>query len=299
MRHAYLIIAHNDFEMLNALLSALDDERNDIYVHIDIKAKNYNENILKESVKFGNLHVYQEIDVRWGTESQVKCEMFLIKKAVNHRYHDYYHIISGVDYPIKSLDEIDAFFEKNYGKEFIHFDKSLASEEALDRVFYFHPFNKFYKVTGSKIIHRLFFVLDDLCVQFQKAFHKKKRLPFEIIQKGCNWCSITHDCAQYIIKSERKIETLVKKSRCADEVFIQTIVVNSKFINNLYLPTFNNDYRSCARLIVWDKNNIRSPKTLTLSDYQLIIDSEQIYARKLNSQISKELIQVLKQEVNK
>lgn len=38
MKHAYLIIAHNELEVLKRLISALDDERNDIYIHIDQKA---------------------------------------------------------------------------------------------------------------------------------------------------------------------------------------------------------------------------------------------------------------------
>lgn len=35
IKHAYLIIAHNDYPVLEALLSMLDDERNDIYLYID------------------------------------------------------------------------------------------------------------------------------------------------------------------------------------------------------------------------------------------------------------------------
>ena len=38
MKHAYLIIAHNEWEILHTLLTMLDDERNDIYLHIDRRA---------------------------------------------------------------------------------------------------------------------------------------------------------------------------------------------------------------------------------------------------------------------
>lgn len=37
MRHAYLIIAHNEFEVLKLLIECLDDSRNDIYIHFDKK----------------------------------------------------------------------------------------------------------------------------------------------------------------------------------------------------------------------------------------------------------------------
>ena len=38
MKHAYLIMAHNHWEHLAELLSALDHPNNDIYLHIDRKA---------------------------------------------------------------------------------------------------------------------------------------------------------------------------------------------------------------------------------------------------------------------
>lgn len=38
MKHAYLIIAHNEPEVLRRLVKSVDDKRNDIYIHIDKKA---------------------------------------------------------------------------------------------------------------------------------------------------------------------------------------------------------------------------------------------------------------------
>ena len=37
-RHAYLIMAHNQFDLLCKLIRELDYELNDIYIHIDKKA---------------------------------------------------------------------------------------------------------------------------------------------------------------------------------------------------------------------------------------------------------------------
>ena len=39
MKHAYLIIAHHEFEVLEKLVQSLDDVRNDIYIHFDRKLK--------------------------------------------------------------------------------------------------------------------------------------------------------------------------------------------------------------------------------------------------------------------
>ena len=38
MKHAYLIMAHNEWEMLNKLIQASDYPNNDIYLHIHKKA---------------------------------------------------------------------------------------------------------------------------------------------------------------------------------------------------------------------------------------------------------------------
>ena len=40
-KHAYLIMAHNNFYCLEKLLLLLDDSRNDIYLHIDKKIKDF------------------------------------------------------------------------------------------------------------------------------------------------------------------------------------------------------------------------------------------------------------------
>ena len=37
-KHAYCIMAHNNWEQLQLLVSAIDDSRNDIYLHIDKKS---------------------------------------------------------------------------------------------------------------------------------------------------------------------------------------------------------------------------------------------------------------------
>lgn len=100
MRHAYLIIAHEKRDVLKRLVAAIDDERNDIYVHIDRKAK-FDGNELV--VKYSNLYVLSDrLDARWGDFSLVEVELLLMEKAVSKGKYAYLHLLSGVDYPIKS-----------------------------------------------------------------------------------------------------------------------------------------------------------------------------------------------------
>lgn len=41
-RHAYLIMAHNQFDLLKKIISLLDFEGHDFYIHIDKKSVDFN-----------------------------------------------------------------------------------------------------------------------------------------------------------------------------------------------------------------------------------------------------------------
>lgn len=41
MRHAFLIVAHTNWNQLKTLITLLDDSRSSIYVHVDAKSKDF------------------------------------------------------------------------------------------------------------------------------------------------------------------------------------------------------------------------------------------------------------------
>ena len=109
-RHAYLIMAHNNPYTLSRLLELLDDARNDIYIHVDLKSKNFPINELKNKVKASNIIFIPRKKVGWGGYSMIDAEIRLIECAANGKYM-YYHLISGVDLPLKTQDYIVDFFK--------------------------------------------------------------------------------------------------------------------------------------------------------------------------------------------
>lgn len=87
--HAYMIIAHNQFELLEKLISALDDIRNDIYVHIDAKVKDFDFEHFEGIAKYSKVTFTNErANITWGDFSQVKCEMLLLQTAVRNENKD-------------------------------------------------------------------------------------------------------------------------------------------------------------------------------------------------------------------
>ena len=107
-RHAYLIIAHTQFGQLKKLLRMLDDGRNDIYVHIDSRAKDFRREDFDGLMAHAGLFFTERTSVIWGSYSQIRSELVLLRAAVPGHY-GYYHLLSGADLPIKSQDEIHAF----------------------------------------------------------------------------------------------------------------------------------------------------------------------------------------------
>lgn len=129
MKHAFLIIAHNEYPVLEVLLSMLDDERNDIYLHIDKRATELFQQIKKVKMQKAGFYLIENpIEVYWGDISQVQVEYLLFETALSHGPYAYYHLLSGTDLPIKSQDYIHAFFQQNAGKEFVGFWQDAAHQ---------------------------------------------------------------------------------------------------------------------------------------------------------------------------
>lgn len=95
MKHAYLIMAHHEFEVLGKLIQAIDDKRNDIFIHFDAKLKSYP--VLK--AHNANLYILEKrIDIHWGHISQIKAEYALFETAFTQDRYAYYHLLSGVTF---------------------------------------------------------------------------------------------------------------------------------------------------------------------------------------------------------
>lgn len=294
-KHAYLIMVHNNWKQLCLLLSVLDDERNDIYLHIDKKSKNVPIDSLKKSVKKSKLYIYSEYEIYWGDFSQVECELYLFEKASKNEYYRY-HLISGADLPIKSQDYIHDFFEKNADYEFVHYtdENKKNSYEIERRTRTYHFLQKYCKKYKIKVINKFFAFLEKIILFIQKIFHVNRLKNSKIkIKYGSQWISITNDLVQYILKNKELIQKLFKYTNCPDELFIQTIVYNSKYKNKLFYKKFDDSVYANMRLIDWNRGKNGSPYVWNLSDKKVIDESECLFARKFDINVDKEIIEYI------
>lgn len=120
LRHAYLIMAHNNFEILEKQVLLLDSPNADFYIHVDKKAGAFPAEALAALPQHSKIVFTDRTDVHWGGYSQIACELLLLKASLPGEY-DYYHLLSGVDMPIKPRKQIEGFFQMHSDKEFLCF----------------------------------------------------------------------------------------------------------------------------------------------------------------------------------
>ena len=291
-KHAYLIVAHNNFKILCLLLQSLDDVRNDIYLHIGSDVKIFNIKEIEGCCHSSHLRIFRNPPVIWGDKSQIDVTSFLLQQSTETYEYAYYHLISGVYFPLKSQDYIHSFFSQNNGKEFISFDSKMYDNpdyfnEMISGVKYYHLFTSLFKMRKGRLkkIFGLFHNgLDRFSLTIQKLFrvNRLKRCSLEI-HKGANWFSITHDFAMFVLMNKDLINNLTKYSLCADEIFLQTLCMSSRFKNNLY-------FGGNMRYIDWDRG---SPYTFRMDDKELLLNSPMLFARKFDESIDYGIVESL------
>lgn len=269
MKHAYLIIAHNEFELLQKLIEALDDARNDIFIHFDRKVQY----LPSLNTKASSLYILDErVDVRWADVSMVEAEYALFETAFSKGGYAYYHLLSGVDLPLKSQDEIHRFFDKQQGKEFIGYSTYDYHSEVQRKVQRYHLLPKLFRSNSFlvKLVRAGF-----LRLQFVCGFYRNKSVNFK---KGTQWVSLTNDFVSYLLSKKEEVLHIYHHTFCSDEIFVQTLCWNSPFRENIY--SLEEEGFGCLRAIGWKDGQLLEWED---NDFDKLMQSDALFARKFSS----------------
>lgn len=284
-RHAYLILAHTNFGQLRKLLELLDDPRNDIFVDVDAKA-DFNPESFDGACKASGLtFLDHRIKVSWGGVSIMRAELRLLKKATATAKYDYYHLISGMDLPIKSQDTIHDFFDAHSGREFLSLWKLSSRTEMRLRHYTLFPEGAGFFLTN--FLNNMFKIM-------QKAvgFKINKDVDFGYASQ---WFSITDELARYIVSREEWLEKTFRHTNTCDEIFLATVIKGTKFMDRLYIEDESVNYsglnRSNMRFIDWSRGeSVRHPWTFRAGDWDLLMSVPYFWARKFDERIDAEII---------
>lgn len=116
MKIAILIQCHKNPKQINLLLERLNHPDIDCYLHIDKKADFTDKIIHRENVFV--LPDEQRVSVEWAQISQVTATLNLLNTAVAgiRGSYDYYWLISGQDWPLRSADKIVKFLKNTMAR---------------------------------------------------------------------------------------------------------------------------------------------------------------------------------------
>lgn len=267
-RHAYLIIAHGSFDVLRVLLEALDDIRNDVYIHFDGKL----EQLPTVRMEKAGLYILNErVKVYWGDVSQIKAEYALFETAFYNGVYSYYHLLSGVDFPLKSQDYIHQFFLNNEGKELIGFSQYNVKKEVERKVGRYHLYPRSFR--NNSLYKR---ILRSTFLRMQELFGMKRNGNVGF-RKGANWSSMSAGFIEYLIPMKSEVFKMYKNSFCADEIYKQTVCWNSPF----RLKVFNSEdeAKGIMRAVKWKGRQVFD---WTIDDYEFLVQSEFLFGRKFS-----------------
>lgn len=287
---AILITAYKNYAHLNELVNFFD--RNfSIYIHVDKKSLIDEKNLSDLRRKKNVFLVSQEYKINWGGINHLKAILLLANRALENNQNTYFHLITGHDYPIKTLSDFYGFHEANKDKNFMEFHTlpySAWPEEGMDRL---SRYNLYDLIDGRNGFgERL--IKGFSKIQKILGFTRKFYPGFPKLYGGSTYWSLNRCSLEYVfhyMKEHPRFLKRFKYSFCSEELFFQTILLNSSVKDSI----INNN----MRYIVWEERNGNFPANLDENDYENIIKSDALFARKIEYPVSSILFSKIKQYI--
>jgi hypothetical protein len=300
MKIAYLITAHNQPSHLHRLVDALNTNNSAFFIHLDNKSdiREFKPEIYPKNVKF----LDNRIRVNHGGFSLVQAMIQLIKTAFNADDFDYFQFLSGWDYPIKSTKFIYDFLSQSYPTNFINFYQLTKSADFVENI------TKYYYID---LVGNSPSFMEKPLKTFQYILKKTKYdrpfIPGMVPYRGSCWFCLNILTITYIINflgtdNGRRYYNYFKMTQCADEIFFHTIVLNSplaefcRFYNGDEYAMSKNENKAYLHYIDWDQKR-ENPAIFDLNDFQTLMNSSALYARKFSETKSSLLLDLIDHQI--
>lgn len=286
MIQGILIQAHKNFEQLYHLVEYFSNDCY-VFIHLDKKFSLSDEQVLQLKSMPQVKGVYREFSIHWAGFSILKCELFLLKKAMEYSEIGYFHLISAQDYPIKPLKVFLDFFS-NTDKEYLDFGHIPNPRFDHNTYWRFDYFFLFDFISRTKKAQRK----NDKFVDIQKKLGIKRSIPryFEHLYGGSAWFSITRYAVSILLDYTLHHPAFYRRLRfafCSEETYVLTILLNL-----LSQSRIVNDNK---RIVIWSNINGSYPANLGAEHIHILHESNAFFARKFEYPISKKLIDYIDQ----
>jgi hypothetical protein len=274
---AYLVLVHGAPEQAARLIARISDPADTVIVHVDRKA-----DLAPFTEAFAKLPIApvltrKRVRVYWGGWGIVQATVIGMREALAlQRPWSHLVLLSGADYPIRSVAETQAFFQQNAGKSYI----SWSSGDGPGYVDADRRGNAAWRWTGelSRMLtwqvsirgRRWCFPSERTPYALPRRLPRALRTPYQ----GSAWWSLTPEAVAYCVRHLRRHPSIAAHFRfvfAADENVFHMMLLSSPLRDTLV----NED----LRFMHWDNN---SPPTIVLDDVEAMRASRKLFARKFD-----------------
>jgi len=225
MKVAYLLLVHENPQLLKRAIEMLSCGGCEFFIHLDLTSDMHR----FDSNRRQNVHfVEPRLRVHWGEFSQVEATMLLLRQALgSSANYDYFIFLQGSDYPLRSGAYIRNFLEENRGSEFLSLARMPAPGYPLSKI------NKL-RYPSDKPVWRFTSRALGKLGSAQRDY--TKYLGGLYAFAGQAWWALSKDACQFIVdfaSSNPHVEKYFRNTFTADEMFFHTILGNSPFFDRL------------------------------------------------------------------
>lgn len=291
MKIAYLIVAHKLPNQLKRLVDRLEGPDVQFFIHVDAKSPQREALMRIKSEKSSVCYIPSQL-VRWAHMSQIEVTLSLLQYARQAEVTpDVYVLLSGQDYPIKTNDAIQSFFEAHAEASFVeHFPLPTPRwhRGGLDRLerYHFYIGDTFFSYpysTNNTVLQRL------LNPFLRCALTKKRSLPNSLrFYGGSNWLTLSHWAVLEVLNfvdDQPRYKKIFNYSCSSDEIFFQTILKN---LDNP-VPINNQRLHYCD----WSLPKGPNPAILTREYLEVLKKSPALFARKFDETVDGGVLDLL------
>jgi len=287
MKISFLILAHKNAGQCALLIDCLLTlPKATAIIHVDLKAEEVYASLLKRYAGNSRVRLLSARHaVYWGNYGQVMATAELIKSA-NTNGSDYCCLLSGQDLPVKPLTAFSRFLETNNGKEFLE-NKPLPAadwegEGGLNRVNLYWPSLKSRTAYFSNKLHGLLYHL-----QLKSGFRRRLKYKY---YGGSNWFTLSAKAITVVCNYLEQNPGYLKSfryTRCADELFVQSILMNSELSNAVVSENL--------RLVDW-VTGPEFPRIFRQADFDTLLNArDKFFARKFDMETDETVVHRLAQ----
>lgn len=188
---------------------------------------------------------------------------------------------------LKNMMEWNLFIFQKQGKR--------KQKKFVSRISRYHLFQEYSPKSASKLVKIGITITDKSFLIVQRLIRTNRLKNEDITVKfGSSWFSITDDFAKYVVLQEQWIKEHFSLSKCSDELFLQTLICHSPFEKNLSARYFKKDHLGNMRKIDWlETTNSPNPEIWTIADYESLIDTDHLFARKFDFNVDSTVVEQL------